>query len=140
MCVISNKSAHTKKSRNLFHDPCRLLSEGNIKLCASSWRTQVVVTTNEQYEKRMVIDYSQTVNRFPTLDAYPLPKIEELVNVVTQYNINSTVDLKCVYHQFTISEKEKNLYCLWSKWQAILVLQDTVWNNQRNYLLSKDNW
>ena len=31
-------------------------------------------------KKRLAIDYSQTINRFPLLDAFPLPKINDLVN------------------------------------------------------------
>lgn len=55
----------------------------------------------------MVVDYSQTVNRFTMLDAYPLPKIKELVNKVAQYKVYCTIDLKSAYHQVPISDKDK---------------------------------
>ena len=49
-----------------------LLGEGIIEPSNSPWRAQVVVARNENHKKRMVIDYSQTINRFTLLDAYPL--------------------------------------------------------------------
>ena len=58
----------------------RMLSEGIIEPSNSPWRAQVVVTKNERHKKRLVIDYSQTINRFTTLHAYPLPRIDEIVN------------------------------------------------------------
>ena len=47
----------------------------------------------------MAIDYSQTVNRFTQLDAYPLPRIDDMVQKIAQYSICSTLDLKSAYHQ-----------------------------------------
>ena len=46
----------------------RLLEEGIIEPSKSPWRAQVVVTKGENNKKRMVIDYSQTINRFTQLD------------------------------------------------------------------------
>ena len=37
---------------------------------------------NERSKKRLVIDYSDTINRFTELDAHSLPKIVELVNTI----------------------------------------------------------
>ena len=55
----------------------RLLLEDIIEPSNSPWRAQVLVVKNEQSGKRrMVIDYSRTINRFTQLDAYPIPQIE----------------------------------------------------------------
>ena len=54
---------------------------------------------NKNHKKRMVIDYSQTINRFTLLDAYPLPRIDDTINAIAQYQVFSTNDL-CLY-QFT---------------------------------------
>lgn len=50
-----------------------------IEESSSHWRAQVLITKNNNHMKRMVIDYSQTINRFTTMDAYPLPNIDDLV-------------------------------------------------------------
>ena len=49
-----------------------LLEEEIIEPSTSPWHAQVVITNDERHKKRMVIDYSQTVNRFTQLGAYPL--------------------------------------------------------------------
>lgn len=43
----------------------------------SPWRAQVVITANENGKKRLSIDYSQSINHFTDLDAYPLPRIDD---------------------------------------------------------------
>ena len=82
----------------------RLLGEGIIEPSKSSWRAQVVVTRNENHKKRMVIDYSQTIN---LLDAFPLPRIDDTVNAIAQYRVFSTIDLRSAYHQVSIKENVK---------------------------------
>ena len=53
----------------------------------------------------MVIDYSQTINRFTQLDAYPLPNINDMVQKIAQYSVFSTIDLRSAYHQIPLKRK-----------------------------------
>ena len=85
----------------------RLLHEGIVEPSNSPWRAQVVVTRNENQKKRLAIDYSQTINRFTLLDAYPLPRIDDTVNAIAQYRVYSTIDLRSAYHQVSIKEEDK---------------------------------
>ena len=85
----------------------RLLHEGIVEPSKSPWRAQVVVTNGENHKKRMVIDYSQTVNRFTLLDAFPLPRISDLINDIAQYRVFSTIDLQSAYHQVPLREEER---------------------------------
>lgn len=85
----------------------RMLSEDIIERSNSSWRSQVVVTKDDYRKKRLVIDYSQTINTFTELDAYPLPIIDEHVNTIAKYKVFSKIDLKSAYHQVPINEKDK---------------------------------
>ena len=55
-----------------------------------------------RHKKRMCIDYFQTVNLFTELDAYPLPRIDDMINKLSQYTLFSTFDLKSAYHQINI--------------------------------------
>ena len=48
-----------------------LLLEGIIEPSRLPWRAQVVVTKDDNHKKRLVIDYSQAINKFTQLDAYP---------------------------------------------------------------------
>ncbi|XP_072098229.1 uncharacterized protein [Mobula birostris] len=55
----------------------------------------------------MVVDYSQTINRLTQLDAYPLPRIADMVNQIAQYKVYSTIDLKSAYHQLPICREDR---------------------------------
>ena len=65
------------------------------------------MTSNDRHKKRMVVDYSQTINRYTMLDAYPLPNIESMIQRIAQYEVFSTLDLKSAYHQIAIKPCEK---------------------------------
>lgn len=84
-----------------------LLKEGIIEESKSPWRAQVHVVSSENHKRRMVVDYSQTINRFTELDAFPLPRIDDIVNKVASYKVYSSIDLKSAYHQIPIKESEK---------------------------------
>ncbi|PIK34785.1 hypothetical protein BSL78_28388 [Apostichopus japonicus] len=71
----------------------RLLKEGIIEPSNSPWRAQVVVTKNDNHKKRLVIDYSETINRYTLPDSYPLPRIDDIVNSIARYKVFSTFDL-----------------------------------------------
>ena len=60
-----------------------------------------------RHKKRLCIDYSQTINLYTHLDAYPLPQIEQIVQNLAKYKVFSTFDLKSAYHQIKIKECEK---------------------------------
>ena len=85
----------------------RLLKEGIIEPSVSPWRAQVLVTSNENYKRRMVIDYSDTINMFTELDAYPMPNIIKLINDISKYKYFTTLDLKSAYHQVPIKEEDR---------------------------------
>jgi len=55
----------------------------------------------------MCVDYSQTVNIFTNLDAYPVSCIDKMVNRLASYNTFSTFDLKSAYYQISIEELVK---------------------------------
>ena len=84
-----------------------VLQGGLIRRSYSPWRAQIVVVKGEHQKKRMCIDYSQTINLFTELDAYPLPRIEGMVNELSQYRVFSTYALKSAYHQIPLKESER---------------------------------
>ena len=52
------------------------------------------------------MDYSQTINFYTELDAYPLPRIDDMVNELAKYTVFSTFDLRSAYHQIKIVESD----------------------------------
>ncbi|VDI18016.1 Hypothetical predicted protein [Mytilus galloprovincialis] len=85
----------------------RLLTEGIIEPSMSPWRAQVLVTSNERHKKRLVIDYSQTLNRFTELDAYPFLTLIKWSQISPNNKVYSTLDLRSAYHQIPLREHEK---------------------------------
>ena len=68
---IATKSRKYSHEDSLFitTETRRLLKEGIIEPSKSPWRAQVVVAKGDNHKRRMVVDYSQTINRFTLLDA-----------------------------------------------------------------------
>ena len=85
----------------------RLLREGIIEPSISPWRAQVLVTSNDRHKKRLVVDYSQTINRYTQLDAYPLPRIDSMIEKIAKYDTFSTLDLQSAYHQIPLKAQDK---------------------------------
>ena len=55
----------------------------------------------------MVVDYSQTINKFTLLDAYPLPNIDEQVSEIAKGTVFSTLDLKSAYYQLPLCPEDR---------------------------------
>ena len=83
----------------------RLLKKGIIEPSVSPWRAQVLVVSKGK--KRMVIDFSQTVNIFTEQDAYPMPRIDDMVNEISKYKYFTTLDLESAYHQLPLRPEER---------------------------------
>ena len=106
--IITKSRRYSDEDRKFITEEVeRLLSEGIIEPSNSPWRAQVVVTRNERHKKRLVIDFSQTINKFTYLDAYPLPNLNETVNTIAQYRVYSVIDLKSAYHQVPLQNRDK---------------------------------
>jgi len=57
--------------------------------------------------KQLCVDYSQTVNKYTEVDAYPFPRIDDMVHQLASYCYSSTFDLNAAYHQILIVPSER---------------------------------
>ena len=107
--IAVKSSRHTKDDEEFIKkETQKLLDEGIIKPIKSPWRAQVLVTKEtERYKKCMVIDYSQTINRYTELDAYPIPRIDDMVSKISKYSVFTTLDLRSAYHQIFLPDQDK---------------------------------
>ena len=85
----------------------KLLSAGIIEPSNSPWRAQLLVERSPNHRDRLVVDYSETINRFTLLDAYPLPLMEDVASELAKFSIMSGFDLKSAFHQVKLPEKDK---------------------------------
>ena len=95
--LIPNLSVEVKQ---LFRE--RLIVPSN-----SPWRAQPLDVTQDNHKKRMVIDYSQTINKYTLLNAYLLSRIQNVVQNVARYQIYSTLDLTSAYHQVELPPSDR---------------------------------
>ena len=102
------KSRHTTPENREFikNEIARLLRDGIIEPSSSPWRAQAFVVRHNS-KPRMVIDYSETINRYTELDAYPFPDMEELLAGAAQDRFFSKIDLKSAYHQIPLAEEDR---------------------------------
>ena len=105
--IATKSRSYSKDDRDFMEkEVTRLYNERKISKSHSPWRSQPFIVKKDQYEedpdRRMVIDYSRTINKFTMLDAYPLPKISEIVNNVAHFKVLSSLDLKRAYHQIPL--------------------------------------
>ena len=113
--LSSNCHPVTTKRRNyskadqefICNEVAKLLADDIIEMSSSPWRAQVVVTKSASHKKRLSIDYSQTVNKFTYLDAYPVPTMQSVVKNVSRHCWFSKLDLRSAYHQVPLSSDER---------------------------------
>ena len=84
-----------------------MVQDGLTKDSTSPWTAQVLIVSKECQRKRLVVDYSQTINRFTKLDAYPLLRMDDLALEILQYKFYASLDLKSAYHQIPIRDEDK---------------------------------
>ena len=73
----------------------------------SPWRSQVVIAKNATGKRRLVVDYASTINRFSTIDAFPVPLIPDVISKIHGYSFFSRLDMKSAYHQVPISFEDQ---------------------------------
>ena len=107
--TIATKSRKCNSSNKMFikGGVQYLPSEGIIEPSTLPWRAQVVVTKDDNYKKRLAVDYSRTINKFRQLDAYPLPNMNDLINKIAQFKFFSSVNLKYAYHQIPLRAEDR---------------------------------
>ena len=108
---IATKSRRFSEEDNNFivTEVEKLLQDEIIEPSISPWRAQVVVVKDatKPQKKRLCVDYSQTINIYTEQDAFPLPRISDLITKLAKYKYFSTFDLKTAYHQIKIKESDK---------------------------------
>ncbi|CAI6371236.1 unnamed protein product [Macrosiphum euphorbiae] len=105
--AVKSRRYSDEDAKFIREEVTKLLYDNIIEESTSPWRAQVLITKSENHKRRMVIDYSQTINKFTLMDAFPLPNIDELVSKVAQHTIYSTIDLRSAYYQIPIHEDER---------------------------------
>ena len=82
------------------------LAEGWVRPSFSPWGTAIFVVAKKNGEWRMCVDY-RDLNALTEHDAYPLPRIDDILHKVAKARFFSTLDLQSGYHQIQIRPKDQ---------------------------------
>uniref|UniRef100_A0AAV2MLZ3 ribonuclease H n=1 Tax=Knipowitschia caucasica TaxID=637954 RepID=A0AAV2MLZ3_KNICA len=92
-----------------------MLEEGVITPSASEWASPVVLVRKKDGGVRWCVDY-RSLNSLTIKDAYPLPQIEECLDVIGGATMFSTLDLQSGYWQIAVDSKDREKTAFITKW------------------------
>jgi hypothetical protein len=82
-----------------------LQAKGFIRPSSSPWGAPVLFVEKKDGTQRMCVDY-QSLNEVTIKNKYPLPRIEDLFDLMKGASIFSKIDLRSGYHQLKIRESD----------------------------------
>ena len=85
----------------------KLLKNGLIQPSFSSWSAPGIVVPKKNGKLRLCMDY-RGLNSVTTKDAYPLPRIDEMIDNMHGAKYFSSIDLASGYWQFEVHPKDRH--------------------------------
>ena len=79
------------------------MAQGVIEQTMSEWAAPIVVVRKKDGTIRLCVDYRR-LNAVSTVDAYPMPRVDDLIDMIGQAQYISTLDLtkgKCQWQMRT---------------------------------------
>jgi hypothetical protein len=83
----------------------KLQSKGFIHPSSSPWGAPVLFVEKKDGTKQMCVDY-RSLNKVTSKNKYPLPRIEDLFDLMKGGSVFSKIDLRSRYHQLKIWESD----------------------------------
>ena len=83
-----------------------MLEEGVIEPSTSEWSSPIVIVKKKDQDIRLCIDYRK-VNAKTKFDAYPMPRIDEMLDNIGQSHYITTLDLMKGYWQVPMCAEDK---------------------------------
>ncbi|KAG1252299.1 hypothetical protein G6F65_017981 [Rhizopus arrhizus] len=103
------EAEHLQKELNKY---CKL---GVISPSNSPWAAPVILVKKKNGDYRMVIDYRK-LNAKTKKDAYPLPRIDDLLDTLGKAKVFSALDMRSGFHQVPLDEDSKEFTAFTTKY------------------------
>ena len=108
-----------------------MLEEGVIEPSTSEWSSPIVIVKKKDQDIRLCIDYRK-VNAKTKFDAYPMPRIDEMLDNIGQSHYITTLDLMKGYWQVPMCAEDKKPartnavydHAVWTKWSPRYISKD----------------
>ena len=84
-----------------------MLEEGVIEPCVSEWASPMVIVKKKDDTIRLCVDYRR-LNAGTQLDAYPMPRVEDILDQLGQAKYITTLDLAKGYWQVPVAEEDRH--------------------------------
>ncbi len=85
----------------------KLLAKGYIKLSKSPYGAPVLFVHKKDGMLRMCVDY-RALNKAIVKNQYPLPRIDDLFDCLSEAKVFSRIDLRSGYYQIRIAEGDED--------------------------------
>ena len=84
----------------------KMLEMGIIQPSTSQWASPIVLVEKKDGDMRFCVDYCK-LNEVSKFDAYPMPRVEEVLESVSAAKFISTLDLVKGYWQIPMAEESR---------------------------------
>ena len=84
----------------------KMLDQGVIEPSTSPWNSPICLVAKKSGEWRFCIDL-RALNSVTRLDSFPLPRIDDTLDRLSNSQFYSTLDMACGYWQLSLSEKDR---------------------------------
>ena len=84
----------------------KLLKQGIIEESTSPWSSPIVLVRKKDGSIRFCVDFRK-LNNITTKDAFPIPRIDDIFDHLSQAEYYSTIDFKSGYFQVGLDEKDR---------------------------------
>ena len=86
-----------------------MLAEGVIEPPQSDWASTIILVRKKDNSIRLCVDYRK-LNAQSRIDAYPIPRIEDILDKVGKVKFITTLDLARGYWQVPVADEETQDY------------------------------